>query len=35
LWVVPDAGHTGGLATGPEGWERRVIAFLDETLLVG
>jgi uncharacterized protein len=33
LWVVPGAGHTGGLATDPEGWESRVVGFLDATLL--
>lgn len=33
LWVVPGAGHTGGLATDPSGWERRVVGFLDEALL--
>ena len=35
LWIVPAAAHTGGLATEPEGWERRVIGFLDEMLLFG
>jgi hypothetical protein len=33
LWVVPGAGHTGGLATEPAGWEARVTAFLDDALL--
>lgn len=33
LWVVPGAGHTGGLATDPAGWERRIVGFLDEALL--
>lgn len=28
VWTVPGAGHTGGLATDPEGWERRVDGFL-------
>lgn len=32
LWVVPGAGHIGGLATAPEEWERRVIGFLDAAL---
>jgi hypothetical protein len=31
-WVVPDAGHTRGLGTAPEEWERRVVAFLDDSL---
>lgn len=29
VWTVPGAGHTGGMARDPEGWERTVIAFLD------
>jgi pimeloyl-ACP methyl ester carboxylesterase len=33
VWVVPGAGHTGGLATAPAGWESHVTAFLDSTLL--
>jgi pimeloyl-ACP methyl ester carboxylesterase len=33
LWEVPDAGHTAGLSTRPDEWRRRVIAFLDRTLL--
>jgi hypothetical protein len=32
VWVVPDAGHTGGLDTAPEEWERRVVDFLDTAL---
>lgn len=32
VWTVDGAGHTDGLATDPEGWERRVIAFLDAHL---
>jgi pimeloyl-ACP methyl ester carboxylesterase len=32
VWVVPGAGHTGGLATAPEEWRARVLAFLDATL---
>ncbi len=32
VWTVPGAGHTGGLATDPQGWERRVDAFLDRVL---
>ncbi len=31
-WVVPGAGHTGGLDTDPDGWEERVVGFLDEAL---
>lgn len=32
LWTVPDAGHTAGLRTDPDGWRERVLGFLDETL---
>jgi uncharacterized protein len=32
LWVVPGAGHTGGLRTHPAEYERRTIAFLDRAL---
>ena len=32
IWTVPDSGHTGGLETRPEEWQRRVIAFLTEAL---
>jgi dienelactone hydrolase len=32
LWEVPGAGHTAGLATAPEEWERTVIEFLDRTV---
>jgi alpha-beta hydrolase superfamily lysophospholipase len=32
LWVVPGAGHTAALDTRPDGWEARVITFLDEAL---
>lgn len=32
IWTVPGAGHTGGLETRPEEWERRVITFLDTQL---
>lgn len=28
IWTVPEADHTGGLATDPNGWEERVIGFL-------
>lgn len=33
LWVVPGAGHTGGLAAQPQEWEQRVIGFLGAALL--
>ncbi|HEX6425495.1 MAG TPA: alpha/beta fold hydrolase [Acidimicrobiales bacterium] len=32
VWVVPGAGHTGGLDTAPDEWERRVTAFLSGAL---
>lgn len=32
VWTVPGAGHTDGLATDPEEWERRVVSFLDANL---
>lgn len=32
-WTVPDAGHTGGLRTAGEEWQRRVTTFLERTLL--
>lgn len=32
VWIVPGAGHTGGLATDPDEWEHRVINFLDSAL---
>ena len=28
VWVVPDAPHTAGLATDPQGWRDRVLGFL-------
>lgn len=33
VWVVPGAGHTGGLQTAPEPWESRVTGFFDRALL--
>jgi len=33
VWVVDGAGHTGGLETAPQQWERKVTTFLDQTLL--
>ena len=32
LWVVPGAGHTGGLRTRPAEYERRTTTFLDRAL---
>jgi pimeloyl-ACP methyl ester carboxylesterase len=32
-WTVAGAGHTAGLQLAPEEWERRVVGFLQETLL--
>ena len=32
VWVVPSAGHTGGLSADPAGWEQRVVGFLDAAL---
>ena len=32
LWELPDSPHTGGLATHPRAYERRVVAFLDRGL---
>ena len=32
LWEVPGAGHTGGLDAQPAEYERRVVAFFEETL---
>ncbi len=31
-WTVAGAGHTQGLATAPDAWEERVVAFLDDAL---
>jgi uncharacterized protein len=31
-WTVPDASHTGALATAPAEWAARVTAFLDRAL---
>jgi dienelactone hydrolase len=33
IWRVPGASHTGGYEADPVGYERRVIAFFDRTLL--
>ena len=32
VWVVPGAGHTGGLTANPAAWQTRVTAFLDAAL---
>ena len=32
-WTVPGSGHTAGLRTAPQEWERRVITFLTSALL--
>ena len=32
VWVVPGAGHTGGLTADPAAWQARVTAFLDAAL---
>ncbi|KUL23539.1 alpha/beta hydrolase [Actinoplanes awajinensis] len=32
VWQVPGSGHTGGLSTRPDDWQRRVTAFLDAAL---
>jgi uncharacterized protein len=34
-WVVPHAGHTGGLATAPRAWEAHVLGFLNTALQPG
>ncbi len=33
LWEIPRAGHTGGISTAPDEYERRVVGFFDRTLL--
>ena len=32
VWTAPGAGHTAGLATRPDDWERRVTGFLGDAL---
>lgn len=32
IWTVADASHTGGLATAPDEWRTRVVAFLDRAI---
>jgi dienelactone hydrolase len=33
IWLVPGAGHTGGIEARPEEYERRVVGFFDDALL--
>jgi uncharacterized protein len=33
IWLVPGAGHTGGIEAEPAEYERRVVGFFDEALL--
>lgn len=33
VWTVPGAGHARGLGTSPAEWQRRVVGFLDDTLV--
>jgi fermentation-respiration switch protein FrsA (DUF1100 family) len=33
LWLVPGAGHTGGIEAQPAEYERRVVGFFDDALL--
>jgi dienelactone hydrolase len=33
IWLVPGAGHTGGIEARPDEYERRVVGFFDDTLL--
>ena len=35
VWLVPGAGHTGGIEARPDEYERRVVGFFDEALLGG
>jgi fermentation-respiration switch protein FrsA (DUF1100 family) len=35
IWEVPEAQHVGGITTRPAEYERRVVGFLDRTLLGG
>jgi dienelactone hydrolase len=35
IWLVPGAGHTGGIEAQPAEYERRVVGFFDEALLGG
>jgi hypothetical protein len=33
IWEVPGSGHTGGIQTQPEEYERLVVGFYDRVLL--
>ena len=33
IWLVPGAGHTGGIEARPQEYERRVVGFFDDALL--
>ncbi len=33
IWLVPGAGHTGGIEARPAEYERRVVGFFDDALL--
>lgn len=35
LWIIPEAGHIGGLAARPEEYESRIVDFFDRALSVG
>jgi uncharacterized protein len=35
IWLVPGAGHTGGIEAQPAEYERRVVGFFDDALLGG
>ena len=35
IWMIPEAGHTGGLSARPHEYERRVVGFFERTLFPG
>jgi hypothetical protein len=35
MWMIPEAGHTGGLTARPGEYERRVVGFFERTLFPG
>jgi len=35
IWMIPEAGHTGGLSARPNEYERRVVGFFERTLFPG
>jgi uncharacterized protein len=35
MWMIPEAGHTGGLSARPNEYERRVVGFFERTLVRG